>query len=56
MERLMTYLKQTPEGKITDTAELEELLAECWDEFVGDYGGMETQKLLGRVEVSGAAE
>jgi len=50
MERLMIYLKQTPEGEITDTAELEELLAECWDEFVGDYGGMEPQKLLGRME------
>lgn len=34
MERLMTYLKQTPEGEIADTAELEELLAEGWDEVV----------------------
>jgi len=50
MECLMTYLKQTPEGEIADTAELEELLAECWDEFVGDYGGMEPHKLLGRME------
>jgi len=41
MERLLTYLKQTPEGEIADTAELEGLLAECWDEFVGDYGGLE---------------
>jgi len=50
MERLMTYLEQTSEGEITDTAELEELLAECWDEFVGDYGRMEPHKLLGRME------
>jgi len=50
MECLMTYLKQTPEGEIADTAELEELLAESWDEFVGDDGGMEAQKLLGRME------
>ena len=50
MECLMTYLKQTHEGEIADTAELEELLAECWDEFAGDYGGMEPHKLLGRME------
>lgn len=50
MERLVTYLKQTPEGVITDTAELEELLAECWGEFIGDYGGMEPRKLLGRMD------
>ena len=50
MERLMTYLEQTPEGEITDTVELEKLLAECWDEFTGDRGGMEPQKLLGRME------
>ena len=50
MERLMTYLRQTPEGKIVDTAELEKLLAECWNEFVRDYGGMKPHKLLGRIE------
>jgi hypothetical protein len=47
---LLAYLKKTPEGEIADTAELEELLAECWDEFVGDYGGMEPYKLFGRME------
>jgi hypothetical protein len=46
----MTYLKQTPEGEISDTAELEGLLAECWDEFIGDYEGMEPQKFHGRLE------
>jgi len=50
MERLITYLEQTPEGEITDTAELEELLAGCWDEFSGDYGGMDPHKLRGRME------
>lgn len=50
MERLMTYLEQTPEGGIADAAELEEILVECWDEFAGDYGGMEPHKLLGRME------
>jgi len=50
MKRLMTYLEQTSEGEIINIAELEELLAECWDEFTGDYGGMEPQKLLGRME------
>jgi len=46
----MTYLEQTPEGEITDTAGLEKLLAECWGEFAGDHRGMEPQKLLGRME------
>ena len=50
MERLMTYLRQTPEGTIADTHELEGLLAECWDEFTVDYGGMKPQKLFGRIE------
>jgi len=50
MEHLLTYLKQTPEGEIADTAELEELLAGCWEKFDGDYGGMEPHKLLGRME------
>jgi len=50
MNQLRKYLKRIPEGEITDTAKLEELLAECWDEFVGDHVGMEPQKLLGRME------
>ena len=50
MERLITYLRHTPEGKIVDTAELEKLLAKCWNEFAGDYGGMKPHKLLGRIE------
>ena len=33
-----------------NTTELGELIAECWDEFAGDHGGMEPQKLLGRME------
>lgn len=50
MEHLMAYLKQIPEGDVMDTAELEKLLAGCWDEFGGDYGGMTPHKLLGRME------
>lgn len=50
INQLRKYLKRIPEGEITNTVELEELLAECWDEFVGDHGGMEPQKLLGRME------
>lgn len=50
MERLDPYLKQIPEGEIADTAELESLLAECWDEFSGGNGGMEAKKLHGRME------
>ncbi len=50
MNQLRKYLKRIPEGEITDTAELEELLTECWDEFAGDHGGMKPQKLLGRME------
>ncbi len=50
MNQLRKYLKRIPEGEITDTAELEGLLASCWDKFTGDYGGMEPQKLLGRMK------
>ena len=50
MDRLRTYLRTVQPGKITDTTGLERLLAACWDEFSGDYGGMEGYKLLGRME------
>ena len=50
MNQLRKYLKRIPEGEITDTAKLEELLTKCWDEFVGDHGGMAPQKLLRRME------
>jgi hypothetical protein len=50
MERLITYLGQTPEGEIADTTKLEELLSGCWKEFAGDDGGMEPYKLLDRMQ------
>lgn len=50
MEHLRAYLKQIPKGSIADPTELAKLLAGCWDEFVGDYGGMAPHKLHGRME------
>lgn len=50
MEHLIDYLGRLPEGPVADTCELERLLAECWHEFAGDYGGMKPQKLFGRME------
>jgi hypothetical protein len=37
-------------GPISNTGELERLLAACWDELTGDDGGMEAYKLLNRME------
>ena len=50
VDRLRAHLATVQPGKITDTSDLERLLAACWDEFSGDYGGMEGYKLLGRIE------
>jgi hypothetical protein len=50
VDRLRIYLATLPPGPISDPAALERLLAACWDEFTGDYGGMEGYKLLGRME------
>lgn len=47
---LLTLLATVPPGPITDTAELERRLADCWHELAGDHGGMEGRKLLGRME------
>src|SRR4051794_23604425 len=47
---LMKRLAEMPAGPITETAEIERLLAGCWDDLRGDYGGMEGYKLLGRME------
>ena len=49
MERLREYLKQIPEGAIKETAELEKLLAESWDDLTGDDGGMKPWKLIERM-------
>ncbi len=50
VDRLREYLATVPPGTIPSTTDLERLLAACWDEFTGDYGGMEGYKLLGRME------
>jgi hypothetical protein len=48
---LLSLLASIPPGPVSDTTELERLLAACWDELSGDDGGMEGYKLLGRMEV-----
>jgi hypothetical protein len=49
-DRLRAYLATMQPGKITDTTDLERLLAVCWGEFSGHHGGMEGSRLLGRIE------
>ena len=50
MEKLKTYLNRIGEAEISDSTELENILAECWEEFTSEYGGMKPHKLLGRME------
>jgi hypothetical protein len=50
VDRLRAYLATTQPGRVTDTPGLECLLAARWDEFSGEYGGMEGYKVLGRME------
>jgi hypothetical protein len=51
MEPLKEYLASLPPGSVTDTARLEPILAECWDEFRGSgESGMHPGKLRGRME------
>ena len=47
MENLKQYLASIPTGPISNRADLEKLLAACWDQFGGDYGAMAGYKLLG---------
>jgi hypothetical protein len=49
-DELRNHLATIQPGPIIDPADLECLLAGCWDEFTGDDGGMEGHKLLGRME------
>ena len=37
-------------GPISDESETERLLAACWNDLVGDDGGMTGVKLIGRME------
>jgi hypothetical protein len=46
---LKNHLASLPPGPIADTADVERLLAACWDDMPGDDGGMEANKLLKRM-------
>jgi hypothetical protein len=51
MEELFEYLRSIKNGTISDTAQLESLLAKYWHEFSGsNEEGMEGYKLLKRME------
>jgi hypothetical protein len=50
LQQLNDYLATIPSGPVPDPGDLERLIAACWHEFKGDYGGMTGQKLLGRME------
>ena len=48
---LRDYLASLPPGSVADTARLEPILAECWNEFRGSgESGMHPGKLHGRME------
>lgn len=48
---LFEYLESMPPGPIAETADLEMLLAECWDDIPGaNQQGMSGDKLPGRME------
>jgi hypothetical protein len=49
-ERLREFLAAIPLGPITDTDTLARLLADAWDEFSGDDGGIIPAKHLNRME------
>jgi hypothetical protein len=50
IDNLKNYLLRLQPGPITDTGQLEQLLADCWDQFTGDDGGMLPHKLFHRME------
>lgn len=51
MEKLIEYLATVPQGKISNTATLESLLFNHWEEFKGsDLESTESNKLVGRME------
>ena len=51
MKQLLQYLSSIPAGPISDTAKLEPLLVDCWDEFAGSEAeAMTCFKLRGRME------
>ena len=50
VEQLRQRLVDQQSGPIPATPELQRLLADGWDDLVGDDGGMTGHKLLGRME------
>jgi len=51
MKELLEKLKTIPKGPIKQVAEIESLIAECWNEFLSDdAGGMKPEKTVGRTE------
>src|SRR5208283_4498792 len=51
MDELRDYLKNLDPGPIQETSQLEQLLAEVWDDLGGDEVGMIGHKLIGRMEI-----
>src|SRR5713101_6308502 len=49
-DELRSYLATLQPGPVTDTSDIQRLLARCWNEFTGDDGSMEGYKLLNRME------
>lgn len=50
IEELREFLQRLPMGPVQERSEAEPLLDSCWDHLVGDDGGMQGYKLVGRME------
>jgi hypothetical protein len=50
LDALRNHLATLPQGPVENPAEIEKLLAPCWDELAGGQGGMAGYKLHGRTE------
>ncbi|MBI2806515.1 MAG: hypothetical protein HYX68_16155 [Planctomycetes bacterium] len=50
LTELKNFLGHSTPGEITDTSEIEPLLAVAWNDLAGDFGGMRPDKLFGRME------
>jgi len=46
LDQLQRYCAALPPGPVADEFQLQRLLADAWDDLVGDDGGMEPYKLL----------
>lgn len=49
-DKLQRHCATLPPGPVADVPTVERLLAACWDDLVGDDGGMAGHKLLNRME------